>query len=373
MNIKPYLTATFTGFVILSIQALASPNGWAFPQPNSNSFIAQNSEEQTRIRVSQKASPAVVYIYAPHSNGRDVNTGSGFIVSADGLIITNAHVLEDAASKTVSVVLADNRRLPADIIGFGKNGLDLAAIKIRNQNNLPTLSLAKSFKIGQSVYAIGSPLGYRNKNNFTAGVLSNIDTLTGVIKHDARINSGNSGGPLLNSQAQVIGVNTWYAKDENGVNSGISIAISVNKLQGFLTALRQGNISSRSTLSKTEIKNPAQLLSMNGRAINDDLTQSDNTLEDKSYFKTYIFEGKKGQKISIEMNSTEIDPFLQIRDYRGEILAVNDDIAPNNLNAIIAGELPADDKYIVIAGASKLGISGRSLTGNYSITATFLP
>ncbi len=118
------------------------------------------------------------------------------IVSQDGLIITNAHVLEDAPTKTVTVVLANNKRLPADIIGFAKNGLDLAAIKIRNQKNLPTLPLAKSAQVGQSVYAIGSPFGYDNQNNFTAGVVSNIDTLTGVIKHDARINPGNSGGPL---------------------------------------------------------------------------------------------------------------------------------------------------------------------------------
>ena len=96
-------------------------------------------------------------------------------------------------------------------------------------------------------------------------------------------------------------------------------------------------------------------------------------MSDKSYFKSYIFEGRKGQQISIEMNSSEIDPFLQILDSQGRILAANDDIAPNNLNAIIAGKLPEDDTYIVIAGASKLGISGRSETGNYSITAISRP
>jgi len=237
MNRKPYLIAV-TGLAVLSIQALASPNGLAFPQPNhhSNPVIAQNSEEQTRIRVNQKASPAVVYINTGKSSG------SGFIVSSDGLTITNAHVLQDAPA-TVTVVLEDGKRLPANVIGFAKNGVDLAAIKIRNQKNLPTLSLAKSAQVGQSVYAIGSPFGYGNLNNFTAGVLSNIDEQDGIIKHDARINPGNSGGPLLNSQAQVIGVNTAIQLDRNGSNSGISIAILVNKIQPFLTAIRQGNIS----------------------------------------------------------------------------------------------------------------------------------
>ena len=237
MNRKPYLIAV-TGLAVLSVQALGSPNGLALTPANHypQSIISQNSEEQTRIKVYQKASPAVVYI----NTGK--TSGSGFIVSQDGLIITNAHVLEDAPA-TVTVILEDGKRLPADVIGFAKNGLDLAAIKIRNQKNLPTLSLAKSAQVGQSVYAIGSPFGYGNLNNFTAGVLSNLDEQDGIIKHDARINPGNSGGPLLNSQAQVIGVNTAIQLDRNGSNSGISIAILVNKIQPFLTAIRQGNIS----------------------------------------------------------------------------------------------------------------------------------
>ncbi|MEY3256655.1 MAG: hypothetical protein RLZZ29_1790 [Cyanobacteriota bacterium] len=237
MNRKPYLIAV-TGLAVLSVQALGSPNGLALTSANhySQSIISQNSEEQTRIKVYQKASPAVVYINTGKASG------SGFIVSRDGLIITNAHVLEDAPA-TVTVILEDGKRLPADVIGFAKNGLDLAAIKIRNQRNLPTLSLAKSAQVGQSVYAIGSPFGYDNQNNFTAGVLSNLDEQDGIIKYDARINPGNSGGPLLNSQAQVIGVNTAIRLDRNGSNSGISIAILVNKIQPFLTAIRQGNIS----------------------------------------------------------------------------------------------------------------------------------
>ncbi|MBE9217505.1 S1C family serine protease [Dolichospermum flos-aquae] len=237
MNRKPYLIAV-TGLAVLSVQALGSPNGLALTPANhySQSIISQNSEEQTRIKVYQKASPAVVYI----NTGK--TSGSGFIVSRDGLIITNAHVLEDAPA-TVTVILEDGKRLPADVIGFAKNGLDLAAIKIRHQRNLPTLSLAKSAQVGQSVYAIGSPFGYDNQNNFTAGVLSNLDEQDGIIKHDARINPGNSGGPLLNSQAQVIGVNTAIRLDRNGSNTGISIAILVNKIQPFLTAIRQGNIS----------------------------------------------------------------------------------------------------------------------------------
>jgi serine protease Do len=222
--------------------------------------------------------------------------------------------------------------------------------------------------VGQSVYAIGSPFGYDNQNNFTAGVVSNIDQQEGIIKHDARINPGNSGGPPLNSQAQVIGVNTAIRLDNNGNPSGIGIAISVDKIQPFLTAVLKGNISPVSTLPKQEIKNQSQPLAMNGRAISGNLSQNDNRFQDNSYFQSYIFEGKKGQKISIQMNSTEVDPFLIMMNSAGKVMAQNDDIAPNNFNARIVGTLPEDDIYTIIAGSF-----GASELGAYTITANASP
>jgi len=101
-------------------------------------------------------------------------SGSGFIVTTDGLVLTNAHVLEDAPP-TVTVILADETRVLADVVGFQGQGLDLAAVKIRSRKNLGTLSLAApgSVRVGQSVYAIGSPFGL--ENTFTSGVVSRLD------------------------------------------------------------------------------------------------------------------------------------------------------------------------------------------------------
>ncbi|MHC5719854.1 MAG: S1C family serine protease, partial [Nostoc sp.] len=152
---------------------------------------------------------------------------SGFIVSPDGLVLTNAHVVEDS-SKTVAIVLADGTQVLADVVGFGSGGLDLAALKIRNQKNLPSLRFATSgsAQVGQSVYAIGTPLSLELQNTLTSGVISRIDKKLGLIQHDAAINPGNSGGPLLNSNGQVIGVNSAIFNDtEIKRFIGISFAI----------------------------------------------------------------------------------------------------------------------------------------------------
>ena len=120
----------------------------------SNSLVTQNSEEATRIQVYKKANPAVVKIVYDVEDGEI--SGSGSIVDSSGLVLTNAHVLEQA-SATVGVILADGQRAVADVVGFADRDLDLAAIKIRDRDNLPTISMVNSVEVGQSVYSIGSP------------------------------------------------------------------------------------------------------------------------------------------------------------------------------------------------------------------------
>lgn len=195
----------------------------------SQMILAPNSEEQTRIQLYEKASPAVVAI----STG--LGHGSGFIVSPDGLVLTNAHVVQGSPS-TVTIVLSNGKQVLADVVGFASKGLDLAALKIRNQSNLPTLTLASpsSVRVGQSVYAIGTPLSVTLQNTFTYGIVTRIDLENGLIQHDAAINLGNSGGPLLNSQGEVIGINSAILTD--GVSSsyiGISLAIPIELAQPF--------------------------------------------------------------------------------------------------------------------------------------------
>ncbi|MBW4473799.1 MAG: trypsin-like peptidase domain-containing protein [Stenomitos rutilans HA7619-LM2] len=191
--------------------------------------------------VADKTGPAVVRIdssrtvrRSPQSNERMVRgTGSGFIVKADGLVLTNAHVVDGATS--VTVTLKDGREFTGKVLG--KDELtDVAVVKIQG-TNLPTAPIGNSEQIkpGEWAIAIGNPLGL--DNTVTAGIISGTGRSSGVvgapdkrvsfIQTDAAINPGNSGGPLLNRQGQVIGMNTAII----GGAQGLGFAIPINQAQ----------------------------------------------------------------------------------------------------------------------------------------------
>ncbi|MEM6753819.1 MAG: trypsin-like peptidase domain-containing protein, partial [Cyanobacteria bacterium P01_C01_bin.38] len=220
--------------------------------------IAQTAEEQIARSVYKKASPAVVTV----KDGKV--HGSGFVVSQDGLIITNAHVVQGSPS-VVTVVFADGKQLPADVMGFAKGGLDLAVLKIHRQKNLSALALAAegSAEVGDRVFALGSPLSLND--TFTQGNINRIDRKDGRIQHDAVIQPGNSGGPLLNTKGQVIGVNTSQI---GRTNIGINFAIPVSKLRSFVAAVRKGDLSPVSTLKKPSREPKFATISLNGEDIN---------------------------------------------------------------------------------------------------------
>ncbi|BAY75263.1 peptidase S1 and S6 chymotrypsin/Hap [Nostoc linckia NIES-25] len=156
-------------------------------------------------------------------------TGSGFILSEDGQLLTNAHVVAD--TDTVLVTLKDGRTLEGKVVGVDSM-TDVAVVKIK-ANHLPTVKLGNSRNLipGQWAIAIGNPLGL--DNTVTIGIISATDrtsTQVGVpdkrvsfIQTDAAINPGNSGGPLLNAQGEVIGVNTAIRADAQGLGFAIPI------------------------------------------------------------------------------------------------------------------------------------------------------
>jgi S1-C subfamily serine protease len=175
------------------------------------------------------------------------NIGSGFIVSNDGLIITNKHVVSDT-NASYQVMLNDNRKF--DVQKIYRDPLnDLAILKI-NAANLRPLKLGDSnkLKLGQMAIAIGTPLG-EFKNTVTSGIISGlgrgitagspfegyIEKLDNVIQTDAAISSGNSGGPLLNSKGEVIGINTAIAAE----GQNIGFAIPVNLVKDLLNTFNQ--------------------------------------------------------------------------------------------------------------------------------------
>ncbi|MDB5796658.1 MAG: DegQ family serine endoprotease [Paucimonas sp.] len=163
--------------------------------------------------------------------------GSGFIISADGFVLTNAHVVEGADE--VFVTLTDKREFKAKIVGIDKRS-DVGVVKIEG-NNLPRLSVGDSNKVraGEWVIAIGSPFGL--ENTVTAGIVSAKARDTGdylpLIQTDVAVNPGNSGGPLLNMRGEVIGINSQIYSRSGGY-MGISFAIPIDEAMRVAEQLR---------------------------------------------------------------------------------------------------------------------------------------
>jgi serine protease Do len=164
------------------------------------------------------------------------SSGSGFLISADGLIVTNAHVVE--AADWIQVRLGDGRRFPGKVVGRD-NRVDLALVKIEGVDKLPTLRFADSNKVrvGEFVLALGHPFGLEQTVSF--GIVSRKGTPLTVaapgfdfIQTDAAINPGNSGGPLVNMAGEVVGVNSMAAR-----NGSIGFAIPANMVKVLVPQL----------------------------------------------------------------------------------------------------------------------------------------
>ncbi len=216
--------------------------------PDFTGIVAQNGPAVVNISVIDEAKKVSA---APDMQGMDPNNpffqffhqfqvpmpqqtpmralGSGFIVSPDGVIITNAHVVDGASDVTVK--LTDKREFKAKVIGMDKPS-DVAVLKI-DAKNLPTVKLdpADDVKVGEWVVAIGSPFGFNN--SVTAGIVSGKSrtlpdsTYVPFIQTDVAVNPGNSGGPLFNTKGEVIGINSQIYTRSGGYQ-GLSFAIPID-------------------------------------------------------------------------------------------------------------------------------------------------
>ena len=199
--------------------------------------------------------PSVVSISAfGYGGGR--STGTGVILSTDGYIVTNAHVVEDGTA--VNVQLTDDRVFQADVIGRDEIS-DLAVLRIQAQELTPAqFGDSASLRVGDTVAAIGDPLGVEFRGTYTNGIVSAINRdvemdgrVMTLIQTNAALNSGNSGGPLINCYGQVIGINTMKIgafTDSAGVE-GIGFAIPSATVKDIVDQLvTQGYVSGRPTL-----------------------------------------------------------------------------------------------------------------------------
>ena len=178
------------------------------------------------------ALPSAVSVDAVTSEG--YSSGSGVVLTEDGYIITNAHVV--AGAKAVGVLFHDNRRLSASLVGFDA-AEDLAVLKVEAEGLIPArFGDSNTLRIGEPVAALGDSLGYRS--TFTDGIVSALDrqvevddTTMVLIQTSAAINFGNSGGPLLNQYGQVMGINTIKIVTEDGSAEGLGFAIPSQRVK----------------------------------------------------------------------------------------------------------------------------------------------
>lgn len=219
-----------------------------------------NSRRSPVVQVVEKVSPAVVYVgtvqvvetrfrnraydnffFGPQEERRAVEgLGSGVIIDAAGLIVTNDHVIRGASE--IHVVLADGRQLDAEVIGSDAD-TDLAVLKVNAKGPLPAAKLGTSsdLMIGETTIAIGSPLGL--KKTVTVGVLSALGrtirdgdrVFNDFLQTDASINPGNSGGPLMNIDGEVIGINSAIVASAQN----IGFAIPADKVRRIVAELTQ--------------------------------------------------------------------------------------------------------------------------------------
>jgi 2-alkenal reductase len=214
-------------------------------------------EESATVSVVSRVWPSVVTVVNLGSPQRDFfgnlrqpqSLGSGVVLAPDGYVITNQHVIEGNAS--LSIITASGEKYDAELVG-ADDLIDLAVLRVLGDPGLPMVELGDSSALvpGQRVIAIGSALG-EFKNTVTAGVVSGLDRaidmgegfrMEGLIQTDAAINHGNSGGPLVSLQGQVIGINTLIIRGDGTtmtVAEGLGFAIPANTVQVVTTELIQ--------------------------------------------------------------------------------------------------------------------------------------
>ncbi len=229
--------------------------GTRTPQTQASPVSTSNKNGLTIAQIAKKVSPAVVGVstksiseysdifgFSDDQSSEDDGMGSGIIINSDGYILTNYHVIQGAQS--ISVILSNKKTVPAKVVNYDQNQ-DLAVIKVTSKTQMPAvaeLGNSDNVQVGDSVVAIGNPLGKELLGSVTSGIISATkrevtvgNTTQNFLQTDAAINPGNSGGALVNSLGQVIGINSAKVGG-NGVE-GIGFAIPINTVASKLNGL----------------------------------------------------------------------------------------------------------------------------------------
>jgi putative serine protease PepD len=233
------------GIAAATLDGHDSPSTPTAAAGSASTRAVSNPTDNTAKQVYDDAKDSVVYVSSQLAQGQA--TGSGFVVSADGKIITNEHVVDGAQQVTVKIGTT-GKEIPATVVAADASK-DLALLKVdAGSTSLKALTLGDSgsLQVGDNVYAVGNPFGL--DHTLTSGIVSalhrdlqspNGTTISGAIQTDAALNPGNSGGPLLNADGEVIGVNAQIASTGSGNggeagNVGIGFAIPAATVKTFI-------------------------------------------------------------------------------------------------------------------------------------------
>jgi len=245
--------------------------GRMWSEPTTAQSAGFSTDEQNNIDIYKSNRDSVVFItstvYTRTFFGvyPEKGTGTGFIISPEGEILTNNHVAGGGAQLTVT--LSDKKVYKAKVLGFDPRN-DLALIKIDSGRKLPTIKLGDSehLVVGQKVLAIGNPFQF--EGTLTTGIVSSLDRtieteerkLEGMIQTDAAINPGNSGGPLLDSHGNVIGINTAIYGAQGSI--GIGFAMPIARAKAMLVEYQTSGKISRPYLGLTTVPVSGDLADM---------------------------------------------------------------------------------------------------------------
>ena len=213
-------------FIIVTFFSHFNLKAWAVPADNVYSLVYE------------QVTPSIVAIEANLEAG--VSSGTGCIITTDGIILTSLHVVNKA--KNIEITTSSGKTYKGKVIAILRDKNDLALVKINANEPLKTVKFGNSenVRVGEVVLAIGNPFGFRG--TLTTGIISRIDYQRKKIQTDAAINPGCSGGPLINLNGEVIGINqSIYNPDNNRSNIGIGFAVPVNYAKDFITMATNKN------------------------------------------------------------------------------------------------------------------------------------
>jgi serine protease Do len=330
---------------------------------------------------------------------RPFGLGSGFIVSADGFIVTNAHVVENADE--VNVRLTDKREFKAKVVGADSRS-DVAVIKIE-ATNLPTVKIGDTSKlrVGEWVIAIGSPFGFAN--TVTAGIVSaksrenltqdpNLDAVP-FIQTDVAVNPGNSGGPLLNMRGEVVGINSQIFSRTGGF-AGISFAIPIDYAFGVADQLMKtgkvtrgrigvgittvtrdlaeslglpkaegavvGNVEDGSPAAKAGLEAGDVILKIDGRTVegNGDLSRTIRAMKPGTKANLTVWRGGKTRDVSVAVGEFKEDESARAIPTKGK----KPEAKPGKLGIAVMEITPEHKKtYKVTTGVAVEAVDGAAL------------